>query len=281
MSTDNDVARSLGSWLREDRHEDADRVLDVVFDQIPATPQRRAGWLARRFPPMNNAVKIVIAAAVVVLAAIIGFTYYNNNVGSDQPTPVASPVALPSPGPLAAGSYVMASTFTPVGFSFTVPDGWAVDKDGFITRHLGGASELGFSSWNLTHVFGNACHWKGTGVPVAGMIPADIAAALAGQLERTTSGPADLVLGGVQAKRVVLSEPAGFDATACDSGIVRTWPDTGGSEDGGWRQRPGQTDTVFILDVNGTRLVIDMWRLAGASEADVTQLEGIIASITF
>ena len=54
MSTDNDVARSLRSWLREDRYEDADRVLDVVFDQIPATPQRSASWLARRFPIMNS-----------------------------------------------------------------------------------------------------------------------------------------------------------------------------------------------------------------------------------
>jgi hypothetical protein len=50
MSTENDVARSLRSWLKENRHEDADRVLDVVFDQIPATPQRSPSWLARRFP---------------------------------------------------------------------------------------------------------------------------------------------------------------------------------------------------------------------------------------
>jgi hypothetical protein len=31
-----------------------DRVLDAVLDQLPATHQRRAGWLARSFPPMNS-----------------------------------------------------------------------------------------------------------------------------------------------------------------------------------------------------------------------------------
>ena len=100
MSTENDVARSLRSWLREERHEDADRVLDVVFDQIPATPQRRAGWLARRLPPMNTTFRLGIAAAVVVVAAMLGLAYLNNQVGTDTP----SPTLIPSATPVAIGS---------------------------------------------------------------------------------------------------------------------------------------------------------------------------------
>jgi hypothetical protein len=85
MSTENDVARSLRSWLREDRHEDADRVLDAVFDQVPATPQRRAGWLARRFPPMNNTIRIGIAAAAVVVLTIVGWRFLPGPSVSEPP----------------------------------------------------------------------------------------------------------------------------------------------------------------------------------------------------
>jgi hypothetical protein len=38
---------------------------------------------------------------------------------------------------------------------------------------------------------------------------------------------------------------------------------------------------IYITEVAGKRLVIGTWYLPGASEADITQLEGIIASIRF
>ena len=49
MSTDRDVTtRIVRSWLHEDAHEDADRILNLVLDHIDTTPQRRATWLADR-----------------------------------------------------------------------------------------------------------------------------------------------------------------------------------------------------------------------------------------
>jgi hypothetical protein len=93
MSTENDVARSLRSWLRENRHEDADRVLDAVFDQVPATPQRRAGWLARRFSVLNNnVVRFGIAAAAVILVAIVGISLLPR-AGVGEPDASPSPSA--------------------------------------------------------------------------------------------------------------------------------------------------------------------------------------------
>jgi hypothetical protein len=99
MSTDNDVARSLRSWLKENRHEDADRVLDVVFDQVPATPQRRASWLARR-PTMNNYARLGLVAAAVLAVVIVGIGLFgkSSDVGSGtSPTPSASSSLSPSP----------------------------------------------------------------------------------------------------------------------------------------------------------------------------------------
>ncbi len=50
MSTDRDVTRIVRSWLHEDAYEDADRVLDLVLDQLDTTPQRRATWWPVRRP---------------------------------------------------------------------------------------------------------------------------------------------------------------------------------------------------------------------------------------
>ncbi len=102
MSTEHDVARSLRSWLRENRHEDANRVLDAVLTEVDATPQRPAGWLARRIPLMKNTFRIALAAVAVVVVAIIGYQFLPS---SGTGGPVATPTPTPTPTVLAVGSF--------------------------------------------------------------------------------------------------------------------------------------------------------------------------------
>lgn len=103
MSADRDVTtRIVRSWLHEDAHEDADRILTLVLDEIDTTPQRSASWLARRFPPMTNTFRYGIAAVFVALAAIVGFNYLAGpNVGgptvSPTPTRFATTAELTGP----------------------------------------------------------------------------------------------------------------------------------------------------------------------------------------
>ena len=64
MSTDRDVTRIVRSWMDEGVTQLPDRVLDAVLDQLPATPQRRSVWTARRlFLMNNNIVRYGLAAA--------------------------------------------------------------------------------------------------------------------------------------------------------------------------------------------------------------------------
>ena len=72
MSTDRDTTRIVRSWLEEGVTALPDRVLDAVLDQVPATPQRRSWWPARRIADMNPIAKFAIAAAAVVVIAIVG-----------------------------------------------------------------------------------------------------------------------------------------------------------------------------------------------------------------
>src|SRR4029077_3965917 len=72
MSADRDVTRIVRSWLEDGATALPDRVLDRVLDQLPATPQRRARWPARRLREMNIPSRIGVAAAAVVALAVVG-----------------------------------------------------------------------------------------------------------------------------------------------------------------------------------------------------------------
>ncbi len=93
MNADPDVTRVVRSWLKEDAYENADRVLDSVLDQLEWIPQRRAGWLARRFPIMNSSrFRYGIAAAAIVAAAFLGLRFLPGpNVGAPDATPSPTP----------------------------------------------------------------------------------------------------------------------------------------------------------------------------------------------
>src|SRR6185503_8210650 len=84
--------------------------------------QRRAGWLARRFPPMNSTFRLGIAAAVVVVAAMLGLSYLNNQVGTTTPTPTPSasttPAAVESLPPFGSADEAL----DPGRYRFFIPD---------------------------------------------------------------------------------------------------------------------------------------------------------------
>ncbi len=74
MSTDREITRIVRSWLEEGATALPDRVLDAVLDQVPATPQRRPWWPARRYADMNNMLKVALSAAAVVAVAVVGIS---------------------------------------------------------------------------------------------------------------------------------------------------------------------------------------------------------------
>ena len=98
MSTDRDVERIVRSWMDEGVTQLPDRVLDLVLDQLPATPQRRPSWLARRFPQMNTYARLGLIAAAVVLTAVVGIGLFERSVGGPPvPTASSAPSIAPSP----------------------------------------------------------------------------------------------------------------------------------------------------------------------------------------
>ena len=103
MTTERDPGtRIVLSWLREETHENAERVLLRALDEVDTTPQRRSWWPAWRTSPMNTYAKLIAAAAAVLVVAAVGYQFLPRSGGiGGQPTIAPSP----SPTLLALGTF--------------------------------------------------------------------------------------------------------------------------------------------------------------------------------
>jgi hypothetical protein len=161
MSTERDTTRIVRSWLRTDEHESADRILDIVLDQLDTTPRRRSWWPAWRFANMNTYAKLAIGVAAAVVIAVVGINLLSRSsaVGGPNvaPTTQPSPSAAPaSPAPTAARS---GSTLGPAGvslqvedfpepFTFTLP---AFPSDPTFKRIGVGQAEISSPAWGVVY----------------------------------------------------------------------------------------------------------------------------------
>ena len=285
MNTDRDLTRVIRSWLSEDAHEDADRVLNHVLDRLDATPQRRAGWLAWRFPLMNKTLRTALIAAAIVLAVVIGFEFLvGPNVGGPGPSP--SPSVTPTPaaafppmGALETGRHLM--TRSSVQFSLSVPtSGWS-SSDGtyWISRDVGvtpaGAALL-FWDPDPVNVYADPCT-KTPLSPPAGSSASDLAAAMSAVPGTDlVSGPSDVRVGGRPAKLVVLTIR---EDIGCTPGDFFLWYFD--RETARYATALGDTIRVWIVDVGGVRVVIEGETYKGAQPEAGQEIQQIIDSIRF
>ena len=279
MSTERDVNRIVRSWLDEGVNVLPDRVLDAVLDQLPATPQRRAGWLARRSPLMSNALRMAAVAAVVLLAVVVTFAVLNRG-GTGGPTPTATATPIPTPAPtlppsgtLAPGSY--RSDF----LTYTVPAGWSSYQGWGANINDGNPPNGMFiAPWaTIATVYSDPCHWQTTAASI-GPTVAGLVDALMAQKRGATVTATDVTVDGYVGKQIDLMVPLNVTVTACDGGQYKSWTDSTGGDR--YNQGPGQHDLLDILAVNGRTLVIDRVFYDANTSADLAQLTAIFDSIT-
>ena len=290
MSSDRDTTRIVRSWLDEGVTALPDRVLDAVLDQVPATHQRRVlWWPVRRFADMNTFAKIAIAAAAVVVAAILGFNMLpaGGRLGGDPsptptPSPSPTPVAFPPSGDLVPGSYRL--TQDGVRVSLEVPtSGWTSQGGGLMIKGSflsPAAANLAMAPGGKDGVYADPCaHVPNT---TTGPSAADLAAAVAAIPGLETTGPTDVSVGGLPAKLVVITVP---DDIGCAPDEFFLWYDrescAGYNPCPRWASQLGSTLRVWILDVDGRRLVLEAETYAGATPEIEQEIQRIIDSIEF
>jgi hypothetical protein len=274
-----------------------------VLALLDSTPQHRSWWPMRRLDQMNSIAKFAIAAAAVIVVALIGINLLprtgGTNVGgapvtasplvsasptlSASPTAAASPTvaAFPSDGPLAVGRHTLIRGDVTFSVELTKP-GWSSGERYFFIKD--GPVDAAWSSllfWDPSPkgVFADPCAQKAkaeSGASTAALA-ADVASLRGAEL---VQAPTDTTVGGHPAKRVTIRIPQDAPCPAGEGGFYLWYGDRANGEDR-YVTKLGDTMDMWIIDVDGTRLVIDTERVKGAKPAITQELETIVDSIQF
>jgi hypothetical protein len=149
---------------------------------------------------------------------------------------------------------------------------------------------MGVSFWDVGKVARDPCHSIGD-LYDPGPTVDDLVAALEAQQMRHATTPTDVTLAGYTGKYLEWSVPMGMKVTG-DSNFVGcdvqpwgnrdfvSWLGAGGVGER-WQQMPGQIDQLWILDVNGQRLVVDASHSPDATRAQLAEEDRIVHSIEF
>jgi hypothetical protein len=213
---------------------------------------------------------LMLIAATQVLAA--------QAVGAAEPS--ASAVAPASvmiwadvqgePAHLLPGSYVMTEVPN-LSITFTVPDGWYKGNVPFVAWENSSNSSVGFHSPDNLLI--DACDPAlGMRDPAVGPTAADFVAALGTMPGLTVSEPLDVTVGGYTGKLIEVTA----DPDAGCTGELELWDFAGIRVPG---PGPGAGERLWILDVDGTRLIITARLRAEASPDVKPALDGVVESI--
>jgi len=247
---------------------------------------------------MNRFLALGAAAAVVVLGVFIGLQLFGGNVAGPGPTVQPSPTLTPppSPSPTAAafpprgGLSVGRHLFTVNGVPFTlevstsgwISAGFAADLDGGSINKGQGVSSANawMPLWSLDGVYADPC--GGVEAPPAGPSVEDLAAAFTTIPGTDATEPADVTVGGLPAKLVVVTVP---EDIGCAPNEFFLWYDdiSCGSESpcGRYASALGSTTRIWIVEVDGTRLTIEAETYENARPELEQEIQGMIDSIQF
>jgi hypothetical protein len=308
MNDDHDFEHAVREFLDEGSDRTPAATIDAVLLAVRTTPQERDLRIPWRTVPMSNPMRLVAAIAVIVVAGVAAFNLFGASPddggvgagGEPSASPTPEPTSTPAPtaaasaavpefpgvsDDVAPGTYLWAAGgATPADITFTIPAGW-MSRYGIPHKDRGGPGEIAVGNWIISNVYADPCQWQGSLLdPAVGPTVDDLATALVAQKGRNATAPTDVTLGGYPAKQVELSIPADLDRATCDGGVIRTWVAPGEdtalvNDTENLGTHAGQLNVVYIVDVDGDRLVVDTWHMPGTSAADLAELDAILASM--
>jgi hypothetical protein len=241
------------------------------------------------------------AAAVVLIGAFLGAQLLGSpgNTGSGAPTATPQPTATPEPsvaeatstpeptmGALPEGPFVLVyEQLLEVRMTVTIPasDWHGLDTVTILEKHgtAGPPEGAALTVWGgNAFVYGDPCAWESTRPDAAASSLEELVSALSAQATRDATPPVDVSVGGYPGKMLTLHVPEDADFTACDGGEFRTLVEA--RTDGvRLHEGPGQIDEVWVVDVDGTLIVIDAGYFADTPAEDVEEMRAMVESATF
>ena len=225
-----------------------------------------------------------------IAALLTGTVAGCSSSGAASPsTDTTSATTSTSPSSTAQDAPVFGSVFgLGVYPTYTVkaPVGWTSNGH-FITS---GPGAPGFSVWDVGKVPRDPCRWKQQ-LHDPGPTTTDLVSALEAQKYRNASAPATATLAGYPGTYLEWSVPSDWvvtgnaDFKGCDDpGNGHTdfvnWFSAGGQAES-YQQVAGQVDRLWILHVNGQRLVVDATYSPDTTTAARTELGKIVQTLKF
>jgi hypothetical protein len=319
MTDDRSLERAARTFIEAGPTRAPERAVEGAIVIIQATSQERDLRIPRRFSTMTTPGRVAAAGLIGVLAIggaalLIGRTGQSNLGGtaaSASPSPIVSVSPSPTPsnaprltvpdGPLAAGTYV-STPFAPwqpvrscmvppqpgcqesaddsIRVTFTVPDGWAGHTGSGVwlaeeesSAPSGATLSFGRGSWLHSDPCLTAAQIAANGAPpdvAVGPSVDEFANALADHPLLDATDPVPVTLGGYSGKYIDLQLPS--DLTGCNTSYF-PW------EPGIYAQGPSHRWHLWILDVDGVRVVVQTTDYAGTSARRLAELKAIVESI--
>ncbi len=303
MTAHRDPERLIRTFLDDGPDELPDHSYDAVRAHIDQTRQRVVigPW---REPRMSNFARIGIAAAAVLAIAVIGVNILPKPDGfggpvatpTPSPSPTVQPTATVSPSnaartyettPFAPTAEIGTICFDPpqpgcsespeddsIRVTYTFPDGWAIAPFNSIwlaSEHNSGPAGAGVIALRGGWLHSDPCHTNPPPVPdiPTGTTVDDFANALAEHPLLEVTDPVDVTLAGYDGKYVDLQTPS--DISGCRAYFP--W------EPAIFAQGPGHRWHLWILDVDGVRVVIQATDYAGTAPERQAELRAIVDSI--
>jgi len=245
---------AVRGWLEDGSDRTPPAAIEGVLLAVKTTPQERDLRIPRRFTTMTFSMRLAAVVAIVAILGVGALAYLNRGpTTGDQPTPPPTTLPTPTPtirplteGPLAPGRYAYDAPGLRV--IVTVPGGWEGGEwhvSNAPGRELPDGANLGFRQ--PLNVFTDPCAPEQTMTTIGPDVD-DLVNALAGLPNLTAVEQTDTTISGFSGTHLTfVVDTAGID---CVMGLYE--------QDGFIRAADnGQHQDLWILDVAGTRLVID------------------------
>ncbi len=200
-------------------------------------------------------------------------------VGTPSPSSSIGPTA--AAGPSAGAGFFAGSANVPV--AFTVPVGWEVVENAFVVKSAADPA-FGVAFFDVANLYADGCRWALVKPPVGPGVD-DLVTAY-GKIPELRAGAArPVTVDRFQGKQLQFTVPEYEPNTCQDGTFALLQADNAGTNtaQGGapnyWAQAPNQQNQAFILDVDGTRLVIFTASPPDISAQDRADLETIVRSV--
>jgi len=241
--------------------------------------------MRRRFTARAVRAGTIGTAGLVLLALVLGCSEQQAH-GQGPPTqqlasepgPVTPrPLVEGSPTPLAPGTYQLAYHLAAdeevPGAFVEIPSGFDEEASWYVVSH---DHEEFLGLWTVSGADRDACRRGSHDSYDPGPSVEDLADALVAQKSTRASTPEPVSLAGYDGLYVELTSPQ--DLRACDPepGLWTSGP-TGGRGIYG----DGQVDLVWILDLDGQRIVVNASYSAKSTGSDVDRLNSMVESLRF